>query len=106
MSKRPASPAASSSSSSSGDSEPDFINVDFLFSSPSALDYHALKRLTQQLFYTHAAHLDLGAVAQETIDAADKWGSVVKVDQQSEGEEEDPYAFVGAFDLAVSLARL
>ena len=46
-------------SDSDSGSDVDFVNVDFDFQAPSESDYQALKRLFQQLFYTHAPGMDM-----------------------------------------------
>ncbi|SPO35856.1 related to BCP1 - Essential protein involved in nuclear export of cytoskeleton organization protein [Pseudozyma flocculosa] len=87
----------------SDSSDPDFINVDFDFRSPEEIDFQALKRLLQQLFYSHATHLDLGALADHVIKLAttDGVGTTIKIDGD---EDQDPYAFVSALELGPSSA--
>lgn len=101
--KRKATVEAVSDDGSDSDSSaaPSFINVDFDFVAPTEIDYHALKRLLQQLFYTHATQLDLAAIVDNVIQQASTWGTVVKVDQNDD-DGNDPFAFVSAVDMAVS----
>ena len=81
-------------SDSDSGSDVDFVNVDFDFQAPSESDYQALKRLFQQLFYTHAPGMDMGTIADWVIRRGqqDGVGTVVKVDDAE--ELRDPYAVV------------
>lgn len=84
---------------SDGSEEPDFINVDFDFRAPEEIDFLALKRLLQQLFYTHNTKLDLSALADHVIkiSSAQGIGTTIKV---VDDEDQDPYAFVSAIPLS------
>ncbi|WFD30978.1 Mss4p nuclear export [Malassezia sp. CBS 17886] len=77
----------------------DFVNVEFDFSAPTEVDFQALKRLYQQLFYTHAPSLDIGALADHTVRLAQDSGigTVIKVDDLE--QERDPYAVMSAVPL-------
>lgn len=108
-----------SASNSDGESTsssfaPSAIDVSFNFVAPSEIDFQALKRLAQQLYYTHAPDLDLGVLADHVIklgmgnssvaaasgdDAPphDALGTVVKVEDDEDG---DPFAFASAIDLS------
>ncbi|KAN0065873.1 Mss4p nuclear export [Thecaphora frezii] len=83
----------------SDSSDPDFINVDFDFRAPEEIDFQALKRLLQQLFYSHATKLDLGSLAHHVIKLAAEQGvgTTIKIEGD---EDQDPYAFVSALELA------
>lgn len=74
----------------------EFINVEFDFTAPSEIDYQALKRLFQQLFYTHAPTMDLGVVADYVVNLSQNHGigTVVKVDDME--QVRDPYAVISA----------
>ena len=89
----------STAQASDSDSDFDFINVDFDFQAPVETDYLALKRLFQQLLYTHAPNLDLGVLADWviTLGAQQGVGTVIKVDDAE--EVRDPYAVMSAVDL-------
>ncbi|PWN48514.1 hypothetical protein IE53DRAFT_389279 [Violaceomyces palustris] len=93
-----ADPTSSGSEDDSDGEDPDFINVDFDFKAPVEIDFLAIKRLLQQLFYTHASKLDLGGLADLIIKGAEiqGLGTVIKVDGD---EDQDPYAFVSATQL-------
>lgn len=77
----------------------DFINVEFDFQAPCESDFQALKRLFQQLFYTHAPGLDLGELASAVIARGqqDGVGTVVKVDDNE--VVRDPYAVVSGLHI-------
>ena len=76
----------STAQASDSDSDFDFINVDFDFQAPVETDYLALKRLFQQLFYTHAPNLDLGVLSDWVITLGTQQGvgTVIKVDDAEE----------------------
>ncbi|KAK0527320.1 Mss4p nuclear export [Tilletia horrida] len=86
------------------DETPESINVDFAFLTPDpAIDSQALRRLLQQLLYTHAPTLNLHAVVDTALVQAAQLGigTVVKLDltpeeQAAQGEEADPYALITA----------
>ena len=82
----------------SDESEPDFINVNFDFRAPEEIDFHALKRLIQQLFYTHATKLDISGLADHVIklSSSEGVGTTIKVEGD---EDQDPYAFVSALEI-------
>ncbi|PWZ03794.1 protein BCP1 [Testicularia cyperi] len=84
---------------SDGSEEPDFINVDFDFRAPQEIDFQALKRLLQQLFYTHATKLDLSALADHVVkmSTSEGVGTAIKIEGD---EDQDPYAFVSAIELS------
>lgn len=84
---------------SDGSEEPDFINVDFDFRAPEEIDFLALKRLSQQLFYTHNTKLDLSALADHIVKTSTTQGvgTTIKV---VDDEDQDPYAFVSAITLS------
>lgn len=88
---------------SDGSEVPDFINVDFDFRAPQEIDFLALKRLLQQLFYTHSVKLDLSALADHVVkmSTGEGVGTAIKVEGD---EDQDPYAFVSAIDLDGSTA--
>lgn len=94
-----------SGSDSDGSEMPDFINVDFDFRAPQEIDFLALKRLLQQLFYTHSTKLDLSALADHVVklSTGEGVGTAIKVEGD---EDQDPYAFVSAIDLDGSEAAL
>lgn len=98
---------ASSNASSSDGSDPSFINVDFDFVSPNEIDEPALRRMLRQLFYTHANSLNLYDVTQRLVEMAQREqgaaGTVIKV--EGDEEQQDPFGFVGAIRLAVSVSR-
>lgn len=92
--------------SSDGESSsyaPSAIDVSFDFVPPTEIDFMALKRLVQQLYYTHSPELDIGALADWIIkigsapDAA--VGTVVKVEDDADA---DPFAFASAIPLRPS----
>ncbi|KAK0549164.1 Mss4p nuclear export [Tilletia horrida] len=82
------------------DTPPSSINVDFAFLTPDpAVDHQALRRLLQQLFYTHSPSLNLHALADITLSQAAHLGlgTVVKLDlPPTPDEEPDPYAIISA----------
>ncbi|SPO23645.1 related to BCP1 - Essential protein involved in nuclear export of cytoskeleton organization protein [Ustilago trichophora] len=84
---------------SDGSEEPDFINVDFDFRAPEEIDFQALKRLLQQLFYTHNTKLDLSALADHVVKTSTSQGvgTTIKI---VDDEDQDPYAFVSAIELS------
>ena len=84
---------------SDGSEEPDFINVDFDFRAPEEIDFQALKRLLQQLFYTHNTKLDLSSLADHVVKTSTTQGvgTAIKI---VDDEDQDPYAFVSAITLA------
>lgn len=84
---------------SDGSEEPDFINVDFDFRAPEEIDFLALKRLLQQLYYTHNTKLDLSSLADHVIKTSTSQGigTTIKV---VDDEDQDPYAFVSAITLS------
>ncbi|SNX87260.1 related to BCP1 - Essential protein involved in nuclear export of cytoskeleton organization protein [Melanopsichium pennsylvanicum] len=93
-------PRADGSDYDSDDSEePDFINVDFDFRAPEEIDFQALKRLLQQLFYTHNTKLDLSSLADHIVktSATQGVGTTIKI---VDDEDQDPYAFVSAIQLS------
>lgn len=88
----------SSADANDSDSDVDFINVDFDFQAPIETDYQALKRLFQQLFYTHAPDMDLGIFSDWIITLGSQGvGTVIKADDAE--EVRDPYAVISAIDL-------
>ena len=88
----------SSADANDSDSDVDFINVDFDFQAPIETDYRALKRLFQQLFYTHAPDMDLGIFSDWIITLGSQGvGTVIKADDAE--EVRDPYAVISAIDL-------
>ncbi|KAL4402638.1 Mss4 nuclear export [Malassezia pachydermatis] len=91
-----ASRTTQAASGSDSEDEVDFINVEFDFQAPNEIDFQALKRLFQQLFYTHAPQLDLGVLADHVIEQAQSRGvgTVVKVDDLE--QVHDPYAVMSA----------
>lgn len=74
----------------------DIINVEFDFRAPSDVDFQALIRLFQQLFYTNAPQMDLSAVADYVVQLSQNHGigTVVKVDDME--QIHDPYAVASA----------
>ncbi|GAC97610.1 hypothetical protein PHSY_005196 [Pseudozyma hubeiensis SY62] len=84
---------------SDGSEEPDFINVDFDFRAPEEIDFLALKRLLQQLFYTHNTKLDLSSLADHIVKTSTEQGvgTTIKI---VDDEDQDPYAFVSAIPLS------
>lgn len=84
---------------SDGSEEPDFINVDFDFRAPEEIDFQALKRLLQQLFYTHNTKLDLCALADHVVKTSTSQGvgTTIKI---VDDQDQDPYAFVSAIELS------
>lgn len=84
---------------SDGSEEPDFINVDFDFRAPEEIDFLALKRLLQQLFYTHNTKLDLSSLADSVIKTSTSQGvgTTIKI---VDDEDQDPYAFISAITLS------
>ncbi|CDS01790.1 hypothetical protein, partial [Sporisorium scitamineum] len=79
--------------------EPDFIHVDFDFRAPQEIDFQALKRLLQQLFYTHNTKLDLSSLADHIAKTSTSQGvgTTIKI---VDDEDQDPYAFVSAITLS------
>lgn len=71
------------------------ISVDFVFNSPTEIDFDALKRLFIQLFYTYAPRLDAGAIAEHILSTSkdEGLGTVIKV---QDDEDNDPFAVVSA----------
>lgn len=89
---------------SSGSSAPSLIDVDFDFFPPSPdVDLIALKRLLRQLLYSDSDLLDLHPLAElllaEALDAG--VGSTIKVD----GEDSDPFSFMGVINLNLHQVR-
>lgn len=84
---------------SDGSEEPDFINVDFDFRAPEEIDFLALKRLLQQLFYTHNTKLDLSALADHVVKTSTSQGVGTTIKVVGD-EDQDPYAFVSAIMLS------
>lgn len=84
---------------SDGSEEPDFINVDFDFRAPEEIDFQAVKRLLQQLFYTHNTKLDLSSLADHVVKTSTTQGvgTTIKI---VDDEDQDPYAFVSAIALS------
>ncbi|TKY85512.1 hypothetical protein EX895_005674 [Sporisorium graminicola] len=84
---------------SDGSEEPDFINVDFDFRAPEEIDFQALKRLFQQLFYTHNTKLDLSSLADHIVKTSTTQGvgTTIKI---VDDDDQDPYAFVSAITLS------
>lgn len=81
---------ANSDADSDADADSDShteVQVDFDFFPPSSIDYHATKRLLEQLFGLDGENLDLGAAA-DTLIGQTRVGTMVKVD----GVDGDPYA--------------
>lgn len=72
------------------------INVEFDFQTPSEIDFQALKRLFQQMFYTHAPQMDMGVLADHVIQTGmtQGVGTVIKVDDME--QIHDPYAVISA----------
>lgn len=103
MAKRKAESAATGAGADGQDSDdsdyaPSAIDVSFDYVAPTEIDFAALKRLTQQLFYTHSPDLDLSALVDEVL----RWGgeavgTVVKVEDD---EDADPFAFASVINLA------
>lgn len=91
--------ADSSDYDSDGSEDPDFINVDFDFRAPEEIDFQALKRLLQQLFYTHNTKLDLSSLADHVVKTSTTQGvgTTIKI---VDDEDQDPYAFVSAITLS------
>ena len=73
--------------------------MDFDFTALSDIDYQALKRLFQQLFYTHAPQMDLGKLADHVVYMSQEHGTgtVVKVDDLE--QVHDPYAVTSVVTL-------
>ncbi|GAK65722.1 bcp1 [Moesziomyces antarcticus] len=84
---------------SDGSEEPDFINVDFDFRAPEEIDFQALKRLLQQLFYTHNTKLDLSALADQIVKTSTSQGIGTTIKVVGD-EDQDPYAFVSSITLS------
>ncbi|SPO24555.1 related to BCP1 - Essential protein involved in nuclear export of cytoskeleton organization protein [Ustilago trichophora] len=84
---------------SDGSEEPDFINVEFDFRAPEEIDFQAIKRLLQQLFYTHNTKLDLSALADHVVKTSTSQGvgTTIKI---VDDQDQDPYAFVSAIELS------
>lgn len=82
-----------------GSEEPDFINVDFDFRAPEEIDFLALKRLLQQLFYTHNTKLDLSSLADHIVKTSTSQGIGTTIKVVGD-EDQDPYAFVSAITLS------
>ncbi|WFD19054.1 Mss4p nuclear export [Malassezia caprae] len=82
--------------SSDSDEDVDVINVEFDFQAPSEIDFQAMKRLFQQMFYTHAPQMDLGILADHVIQSGmtQGIGTVIKVDDIE--QVHDPYAVISA----------
>ncbi|KAE8220428.1 hypothetical protein CF319_g6044 [Tilletia indica] len=86
------------------DNNPTSINVDFAFLTPDPeIDSQAIRRLLQQLFYTHSPTLDLHSPTATILTQAAHLGigTVVKLDltedeQKAQGEDSDPYALITA----------
>lgn len=96
--------ASDSDASSSGSSAPSLIDVDFdFFPANPPVDLIALKRLLRQLLYTDADELDLHPLAELLLDEslANGVGSTIKVD----GEESDPFSFLGVLNLNLHQVR-
>ncbi|CAD6898929.1 unnamed protein product [Tilletia controversa] len=91
------------------DENPTSINVDFAFLTPNPeVDSQAIRRLLQQLFYTHAPTLNLHTPTDAILTQAAHLGvgTVVKLDLSpeehgKEEEEADPYALMTALPAAV-----
>ncbi|KAG0703491.1 p21-C-terminal region-binding protein-domain-containing protein [Suillus ampliporus] len=82
-----------------GDSEdtPTFIDVDFdFFDLNPTIDYHAIKRLLDQLFGVDAGSLSTHALTDLILSQPDI-GTTIKTD----GEESDPYAFLSILNIGV-----
>lgn len=80
---------------SDSDSSVDLVNVEFEFYSPNPeVDYHALKRLIQQLLETDAELFHLHEFS-ELILGQRTIGTTVKTD----GEDSDPYAFLTVLNI-------
>lgn len=93
------------SDGSSGSSAPSLIDVDFDFFAPSPdVDLIALKRLLRQLLYSDSDLFDLHPFAELLLQEgkAGGVGSTIKVD----GEESDPFSFVGVVNLNLHQVRL
>lgn len=93
------------SDGSSGSSAPSLIDVDFDFFAPSPdVDLIALKRLLRQLLYSDSDLFDLHPFAELLLEEgkAGGVGSTIKVD----GEESDPFSFVGVVNLNLHQVRL
>lgn len=87
-----------SDDSDNSDYAPSAIDVSFNYVSPVEIDFAALKRLTQQLFHTHASDLDLSALVDDILAWGNKSvGTVVKVEDDEDG---DPFAFASVINLA------
>jgi protein BCP1 len=98
--KAESSTSGNKSESDSDDSgyAPSAIDVSFNYVTPVEIDFAALKRLTQQLFHTHSADLNLSALVDDILSWGNKSvGTVVKVEDDEDG---DPFAFASVIDLA------
>lgn len=85
--------------SESDGSDVDLINVDFDFTSPDEIDYHALKRLLIQLLHTLAPRVDIDSLADQVIlnGAQNAVGTVIKV---VDDVDNDPFAIITPLVLA------
>ncbi|KAG1839639.1 p21-C-terminal region-binding protein-domain-containing protein [Suillus subalutaceus] len=84
-------------SDSDSEDTPTFIDVDFDFFSFNATnDYHAIKRLLDQLFGVDAEGLSTHALADLVLSQPDI-GTTIKTD----GEESSPYAFLSVLNIGV-----
>ncbi|KAG1741779.1 p21-C-terminal region-binding protein-domain-containing protein [Suillus paluster] len=82
---------------SDSEDTPTFIDVDFdFFNVNPTIDYHAIKRLLDQLFGVDAEGLSTHALADLVLSQADV-GTTIKTD----GEESDPYAFLSVLNIGV-----
>ncbi|WFD43239.1 Mss4p nuclear export [Malassezia psittaci] len=81
------------------DDEIDLINVEFDFRAPADIDFQAIIRLFQQLFYTNAPQLNLSTVADHVVQLSQNHGigTVVKVDDVE--QIHDPYAVASALPI-------
>ncbi|ORZ03842.1 p21-C-terminal region-binding protein-domain-containing protein [Syncephalastrum racemosum] len=72
----------------------DVVDVDFDFFNPESVDYHALKRLLNQLFSSDAEDLNVGEIVDIMLEE-NHVGTTVKVD----GQESDPYAILTTINM-------
>lgn len=68
--------------------------MDFDFFNPESVDYHALKRLLNQLFSSDAEDLNVGEIVDIMLEE-NHVGTTVKVD----GQESDPYAILTTINM-------
>ncbi|KAG2134571.1 p21-C-terminal region-binding protein-domain-containing protein [Suillus bovinus] len=96
MSKRK-NQADNKDSDSDSEDTPTFIDVDFdFFGFNATMDYHAIKRLLDQLFGVDAEGLSTHALTDLVLSQPDI-GTTIKTD----GEESSPYAFLSVLNIGV-----